>query len=312
MTSQRSASDDVVKRDRDVTGVRVGQEIGDVIKRGGDVTNGDGSATGGGDDIDDVIDEIISLESSYEDLLSFGPAEPPLPLPSTLPAPGPLLEVFSPPQGGSSSCPAELPRVKAEISETEAKALLKERQKKDNHNLIERRRRFNINDRIKELGTLIPKSSDPEMRWNKGTILKASVDYIRKLQKETQRARELELQQQRLEQANRGLRMRLQELELQAQIHGLPLSPPMAEGGSEEVPGGPQFPPGGPPVPPALLELPLGLGLPLGGPEGGFEDILMDEGGGLSPLGPPGALLASPGPSRASSPRSSLSMEDEP
>ncbi|XP_023801594.1 transcription factor E3-like, partial [Cyanistes caeruleus] len=154
---------------------------------------------------------------------------------------------------------------------------------------VERRRRFNINDRIKELGTLIPKSSDPEMRWNKGTILKASVDYIRKLQKETQRARELELQQQRLEQANRGLRMRLQELELQAQIHGLPLSPPMAEGGSEEVPGGPQFPPGGPPVPPALLELPPGLGLPLGGPEGGFEDILMDEGGGLSPLGPPGA-----------------------
>lgn len=26
---------------------------------------------------------------------------------------------------------------------------------------VERRRRFNINDRIKELGTLIPKSSDP-------------------------------------------------------------------------------------------------------------------------------------------------------
>lgn len=28
----------------------------------------------------------------------------------------------------------------------------KDRQKKDNHNMIERRRRFNINDRIKELG----------------------------------------------------------------------------------------------------------------------------------------------------------------
>lgn len=26
---------------------------------------------------------------------------------------------------------------------------------------VERRRRFNINDRIKELGTLIPKSNDP-------------------------------------------------------------------------------------------------------------------------------------------------------
>uniref|UniRef100_UPI0023ED33F4 LOW QUALITY PROTEIN: transcription factor E3-like n=1 Tax=Agelaius phoeniceus TaxID=39638 RepID=UPI0023ED33F4 len=260
-------------------------------------------------EIDDVIDEIISLESSYEDLLGL---EGPLPLPSTVPAPGPLLEVFSPAQGGSSSCPAELPRVKAELSESEAKALLKERQKKDNHNLIERRRRFNINDRIKELGTLIPKNSDPEMRWNKGTILKASVDYIRKLQKETQRARELELQQQRLEQQNRSLQLRVQELELQAQIHGLPLTPAMAEGGCEEPSGGgPPFPPS---TPQCLLELPPGLALPLalGGPEGTLEDILMDDGGALSPLGPPGALLASPGPSRASSPRSSLSMEDEP
>lgn len=40
------------------------------------------------------------------------------PLPQQVPAPGPLLEVFSPPAGGSSSCPAELPRVKAELSGT--------------------------------------------------------------------------------------------------------------------------------------------------------------------------------------------------
>lgn len=37
--------------------------------------------------IDDVIDEIISLESSYDELLSFGPAEGPLPLPSTVRGP---------------------------------------------------------------------------------------------------------------------------------------------------------------------------------------------------------------------------------
>lgn len=79
----------------------------------------------------------------------------------------------------------------------------------------------------------------------------------------------------------------------------------MAEGGCEE---GPPFPPT-----PQQELLELALPLALGGPEGTFEDILMDDaGGGLSPLGPPGALLASPGPSRASSPRSSLSMEDEP
>jgi hypothetical protein len=54
--------------------------------------------------------------------------------------------------------------------------VIRDRQKKDNHNmsmikriqkisdrfysLVERRRRFNINDRIKELGTLLPKGTD--------------------------------------------------------------------------------------------------------------------------------------------------------
>lgn len=37
--------------------------------------------------IDDVIDEIISLESSYEELLSFGPPEGGPPLPSTVRCP---------------------------------------------------------------------------------------------------------------------------------------------------------------------------------------------------------------------------------
>lgn len=177
------------------------------------------------EEIDDVIDDIISLESSFNDdiitLIDSG-----LQLPSTLP--GNLLDVYHSPGMAaptltvSNSCPADLPKIKREITEADAKALLKERQKKDNHNLIERRRRFNINDRIKELGTLIPKSSDPEMRWNKGTILKASVDYIRKLQKEQQRAKDIEMRQKKLEQANHTLLLRIQELEMQARLHGLP------------------------------------------------------------------------------------------
>ncbi|KAA0712807.1 Microphthalmia-associated transcription factor [Triplophysa tibetana] len=159
------------------------------------------------------------------------------------------------PPGGvpiNNSCSSNLPAVKRELSatpapgmmhimekpapcgnfdsyqmpegfpvEAEVRALAKERQKKDNHNLIERRRRFNINDRIKELGTLIPKSNDPDMRWNKGTILKASVDYIRRLQKEQQKAKELENRQKRIEHANRHLLLRIQELEIQARAHGL-------------------------------------------------------------------------------------------
>lgn len=48
------------------------------------------------------------------------------------------------------------------------------------------------------------------MRWNKGTILKASVDYIRKLQREQQRAKELETRQKKLEHANRHLLLRIQ------------------------------------------------------------------------------------------------------
>lgn len=112
----------------------------------------------------------------------------------------------------------------------------------------------------------------------------------------------------------------LQELELQAQLHGLPLSPPTAAplpdagGSEEETPGAPPFPPSAPQclldlALPHDLELPLGLGV-VGG--GGLDDLLMDEGGGLEALGPPGTLVASPVPSYASSPRSSLSMEDDP
>merc|ERR1711994_972419 len=68
----------------------------------------------------------------------------------------------------------------------------------DNHNLIERRRRYNINDRIKELGTLLPKENDEyfelvrDVRQNKGSILKASVDYIRKLKVDQARNKFLE------------------------------------------------------------------------------------------------------------------------
>ncbi|XP_067094176.1 transcription factor E3-like [Osmerus mordax] len=118
----------------------------------------------------------------------------------------------------SNSRPAN---IKREIHDADVKALMKDRQKKDNHNLIERRRRFNINDRIKELGDLIPRSNDPEMRWNKGTILKASVDYIRKMQKEQQRTKDIERCQKKMEHANHSLMLRIQELEMQARLHGL-------------------------------------------------------------------------------------------
>ncbi|XP_071750749.1 microphthalmia-associated transcription factor-like isoform X3 [Centroberyx gerrardi] len=211
-------------------------------------------------EMDDVIDDIISLESSYSDDI-LGLMDPGLQMASTVCIPANLMDMYGnqglPPQSLaiSNSCPANLPNIKREFSvsqspaimhmldksgscgkfdnyqrpegfpvESEVRAMAKERQKKDNHNLIERRRRFNINDRIKELGTLIPKSNDPDMRWNKGTILKASVDYIRKLQREQQRAKELENRQKKLEHANRHLMLRIQELEMQARAHGLAIA----------------------------------------------------------------------------------------
>ncbi|XP_070794178.1 transcription factor E3 isoform X1 [Pituophis catenifer annectens] len=265
-------------------------------------------------EIDDVIDEIISLESSYNDeILNYGGLQ----MPSTLPVSGNLLNVYSnpgmmePAVTVSNSCPADLPNIKREMSETETKAFLKERQKKDNHNLIERRRRFNINDRIKELGTLIPKSNDPEMRWNKGTILKASVDYIRKLQKEQQRSKEMELRQRKLEQANRSLQLRVQELELQVQMHGLPLT--STQGLLAQSLGGDPIPPFVESLDLAFSAEELGLGLALGSDGGALQDVLMDDGTALSPLGASDPLLSSvsPGASKGSSRRSSFSMEDD-
>ncbi|CAO1440268.1 unnamed protein product [Diamesa hyperborea] len=103
----------------------------------------------------------------------------------------------------------------------------RDRQKKDNHNMIERRRRFNINDRIKELGTLLPKNNESyyeivrDVRPNKGTILKSSVDYIKVLKHEINRLKKAEQKQKEMEYQNKRLVMRIQELEIQAKKHGL-------------------------------------------------------------------------------------------
>uniref|UniRef100_UPI00358F1CD1 microphthalmia-associated transcription factor-like isoform X1 n=1 Tax=Myxine glutinosa TaxID=7769 RepID=UPI00358F1CD1 len=184
-------------------------------------------------EMEDVIDDIISLQSSFNDDGLGIVLEPTVTLPLSSTVPAQSLEVFgaqrvtlSGPALTSTSCPATIAVVKQELFDDEVKVMVKERQKKDNHNLIERRRRFNINDRIKELGLMIPKSIDPDTRWNKGTILKASVDYIRKLQREQQRARELDGRQRQLESINRSLLLRVQELEMQAKVHGLPIASP--------------------------------------------------------------------------------------
>ena len=81
---------------------------------------------------------------------------------------------------------------------------------------VERRRRFNINDRIKELGTLLPKQNEQyydivrDVRQNKGSILKASVDYIKILKRERERKIQIEEKYRKQEQMNRKLLIKLQ------------------------------------------------------------------------------------------------------
>lgn len=110
----------------------------------------------------------------------------------------------------SSSCP---PLNEGAGGSGERPVWTKERQKKDNHNKIERRRRYNINDRIQELGTLLPRGDaryshlmSRDMKYNKGTILKASVDYVRTLKREADNS-------SKLAEENRRLASRVQELE---------------------------------------------------------------------------------------------------
>ncbi|KAF3860984.1 hypothetical protein F7725_001239 [Dissostichus mawsoni] len=154
-----------------------------------------------------VIDDIISLESSLNDefltMMDSG-----LQIATTLPVSGNMLDLYggmaTPTITVSNSCPADLHGIKRERGDQSFhQRETEERQPQPNREEEE----VHINDRIKELGGLIPKSSDP---WNKGTILKASVDYIRKLQKEQHRAREMEERQRRLENTNHSLLLRIQ------------------------------------------------------------------------------------------------------
>uniref|UniRef100_A0A671NZI9 Transcription factor E3-like n=1 Tax=Sinocyclocheilus anshuiensis TaxID=1608454 RepID=A0A671NZI9_9TELE len=281
------------------------------------------------EEMDDVIDDIISLESSFnDDIMSL--IDSGLQLPNTLP--GNLLDVYNSPGmvtptiAISNSCPADLTNIKRELTDVDTRTFMKERQKKDNHNLIERRRRFNINDRIKELGAMIPKSNDPEMRWNKGTILKASVDYIRKLQKEQQRAKEIDMRQKKLEQSNQALLLHIQALEMQAHHHGFSttMSPGLNGVMTQTSPSPFLTIPSSSSPAAAAVSGPLDLDTfsfaelddPTASdlyPDVGFSDILMDDGCTMPTVRSSDPLFSamSPGASKTSSRRSSVTMEDD-
>jgi len=138
-----------------------------------------------------------------------------------------LLDFFNQITSKSSSSLSGVPIKEEPLTEEDLKAFQKDRQKKDNHNLIERRRRYNINDRIKELGTLLPRENDEyfelvrDVRQNKGSILKASVDYIRKLKVDQDRKTFLEEKCRVQEYQTRKLIAKLQLYEKQLKLHGV-------------------------------------------------------------------------------------------
>lgn len=69
---------------------------------------------------------------------------------------------------------------------------------------------------------MLPKNNESyyeivrDVRPNKGTILKSSVDYIKCLKHEINRLRRAELKQKEMELQNKRLMMRVQELEMQS------------------------------------------------------------------------------------------------
>ncbi|XP_057313152.1 microphthalmia-associated transcription factor-like [Hydractinia symbiolongicarpus] len=169
------------------------------------------SSVASGSEVDSVLDDLFGLDTATDhDFNMFSDSV----FSATLPTSNNLFDTYgintSTQQDShdqlASSCPAN---VKQEVPDT----FMKERQKKDNHNMIERRRRYNINDRIKELGTLVPKL-DNDFKQNKGTILKSSVDYIRRLKKDKDRLKHYENRTHNLEDMNKKLLLRVQELEL--------------------------------------------------------------------------------------------------
>ncbi|XP_062611891.1 transcription factor E3-like [Saccostrea cucullata] len=115
--------------------------------------------------------------------------------------------------------PDSEPNIVSELQEMEVKK--KDRIKKDNHNIIERRRRYHINDRIKELASLLPPSTPQSMKLHKGSILKASVEYLKDLKKDKEKLARCETRQKEMEAKYQKILIRKFQIELKMRLHGL-------------------------------------------------------------------------------------------
>jgi len=198
-------------------------EFDSIISNDGRIESGTG---------DEFLDKLLSTDSALDDgaVPDIKVMDSDINMMSGEVNASTLLDFFNQLTSKSSSSLETLPIKEEPLSEEDLRALQKDRQKKDNHNLIERRRRYNINDRIKELGTLLPKEDDQyfdivrDVRQNKGSILKASVEYIKKLKVDQDRKKYLEEKSRLQEYQNKKLLLKLQEYERHMKAFGISMT----------------------------------------------------------------------------------------
>ena len=182
--------------------------------------------------MDNIIEQILNLEAEMDvQSCSEGkqacvrPAQRSFSQPDCLALPSSLPPCLS--WGAlrpSNSYPPDLSldKERGVTSDKESVSRAKEQRRKECHNMFERRRRFNINERIRDLGKLLPQRSEPyceAARHSAGHVLKATVEYMQWLKQEVSRLSEAEARRRVLELENYHLRSRLQQLE--AKVHAL-------------------------------------------------------------------------------------------
>lgn len=106
------------------------------------------------------------------------------------------------------------------MTEEERRQWEKERLKKDNHNIIEKRRRYKINDCITEIGRLLPPVYDVDILNKKGTILQTAIEHIKQLHADQLAHKQLQMKCETLETINKQLKEALMMLK-SSSVEGL-------------------------------------------------------------------------------------------
>ncbi|XP_060567778.1 transcription factor EC-like [Ruditapes philippinarum] len=89
----------------------------------------------------------------------------------------------------------------------------REKSRRETHNRVEKKRRSFINDKITELRNMLPEYIDRSLCNGKGSILKQTVEYIKKLQRDQEKTKLLEIKVSELDAEFRKIAARLERIE---------------------------------------------------------------------------------------------------